>query len=239
MEDICDKKSPGEMICKMILQKFYPGKTFIKSHPDWLISEKDPDIHLELDLYNNSLKLAVEYQGWIHYKQGNKSKEHLRQIQKRDKYKRKICEKNGVILIQVPYNLNYKEPHNIYNFLRNKLKHYEKMNENLRIDDEISIKFRDITLVDEIIEEIPDESNNEFFELFPFDDDIFLAYIEKSSKPNDLMKAIDRLKKQLIEKTIEAGKLRKERDKLNNLIINNYTQLVDIFHQILINKKNE
>lgn len=232
MEDICDKKSPGEMICKMILQNFYPGKEFIKSYPKWLVSEKDPNILLELDLYNDSLKLAVEYQGWLHYKPGSRSIEYLHQIQKRDKYKRKICEKNGVVLIQVPYNLNYKEPINIYNFLKKKLKYYEKINEDLKVNDGVTIKFKEIAWVNENV-----DSSSEFYELFPFDDEIFMAYIEKSHNPNDLIKAIDRLKSQLVEKSIEVGKLRRERDKLNNLIVNNYAQLVDIFHQILVDKK--
>jgi hypothetical protein len=59
----------------------------------------------QLDIFIPSLKLAIEYQGQQHYMAvpfwgGEKS---LAKLKNRDKEKRLLCEKNNIILIEIPY----------------------------------------------------------------------------------------------------------------------------------------
>ena len=60
------KISKGEQKCKETLEKIY-GKEFLCVRPDFL---RNPETNrkLELDCYNEELKLAVEYNGIQHYK---------------------------------------------------------------------------------------------------------------------------------------------------------------------------
>lgn len=56
-----------ETVCKEILQELFPEYSFVKiRHPKM----KNPDTNraLELDLYCEELKLAIEYNGPQHYK---------------------------------------------------------------------------------------------------------------------------------------------------------------------------
>lgn len=66
---------------------------------------------MELDCYNEELRLAVEYNGKQHYvydKQrpafGMKEADFDKMV-KRDKLKKQLCEKHGVRLIVVPYTV--------------------------------------------------------------------------------------------------------------------------------------
>ena len=100
-------ESKGEKICRQTMEKIY-GLPFKNMRPKWL---KNPETNrnLELDCYNEKLKLAVEYNGQQHYKypsgfSGQTYEDFLNQ-QKRDKLKKEICEQNGVYLIVVPYNV--------------------------------------------------------------------------------------------------------------------------------------
>lgn len=98
--------SEGEKLCKRTLEYLY-NKPFITVRPDWL---KNPETgrNLELDCYNESLKLAVEYNGEQHYKWPNftnqTKQEFLKQVE-RDDLKKKLCKENGVYLIVVPYTV--------------------------------------------------------------------------------------------------------------------------------------
>lgn len=61
---------------------------------------------LEIDCYNNDLKLAVEYNGKQHYKHVtyfHKTEEEFIRQQQRDQMKREECIKLGIHLIEVPY----------------------------------------------------------------------------------------------------------------------------------------
>lgn len=76
---------------------------FKKSRPDWLKSPKGG--RLELDGYNKELKLAFEYQGEYHYIDLpiHHQQRTLKEVQKNDECKLKLCRKYGIDLIQVPY----------------------------------------------------------------------------------------------------------------------------------------
>ncbi|MGG6295839.1 hypothetical protein ACQ4M4_15735 [Leptolyngbya sp. AN02str] len=76
---------------------------FKKTRPEWLRSSKGQ--RLELDGYNEELKLAFEYQGEYHYMDVpmHHQQRSLKEVQKNDALKLKLCSKHGVDLIQVPY----------------------------------------------------------------------------------------------------------------------------------------
>ena len=72
---------------------------------------------LELDCYNDDLKMGIEYQGEQHYKyvpHFHKSKSDFQLQKYRDWVKKKLCEEENIILIEVPYDIKIKD---IYNFL--------------------------------------------------------------------------------------------------------------------------
>ena len=96
--------SKGEKACKRFIQKHF-RKSFTKIRPDFL---KDPKTkrNLEIDLYNDSLKLGIEYNGIQHYEytpRFHKGYIDFRKQQERDILKKRLCKENGVILIVVPY----------------------------------------------------------------------------------------------------------------------------------------
>ena len=94
--------SKGEIECRRVLEKIF-NKKFNKIRPDFL---KNPvtgnNFNLELDCYNEELKLAVEYQGCQHYKYTpyfHKNKESFYNQKYRDLFKRQKCVENKITLI--------------------------------------------------------------------------------------------------------------------------------------------
>jgi hypothetical protein len=97
-----------EKACK-ILEEIYKVP-FRKVRPDFLINPVT-NKRLELDCYNDTLKIALEYQGVQHYKWPNFTGQNYSQyIQQkyRDEIKRRLCKDLGIKLIEVPYYI----PHN-------------------------------------------------------------------------------------------------------------------------------
>ena len=116
------KESRGEAECRRVLQKLF-NKPFRNTRPDFL---RNPvtggNFNLELDCYDESLKLAVEYNGVQHYKYVpyfHKNKEAFRNQCYRDELKRRMCRDNRVNLIEVPNTVDVGD---IENFLTKKLK---------------------------------------------------------------------------------------------------------------------
>jgi hypothetical protein len=104
-------ESKGELECRRVLEKMF-GKSFPKIRPNMLrnpvTSSELNDNNLELDCYNDELKLAVEYNGIQHYKYipfFHKNKEAFQNQKYRDHMKRELCQKNGITLIEVPYTV--------------------------------------------------------------------------------------------------------------------------------------
>ena len=96
--------------CKRILEKQY-NKKFTKIRPEFLKNPKSGR-NLELDMYNNDLKLALEYQGAQHRVYTpyfHKSYEDFLSQVERDTYKKKKCEEEGIKLICVPDTVKYKD----------------------------------------------------------------------------------------------------------------------------------
>jgi hypothetical protein len=105
--------------CRKILESIF-GVPFPRVRPSWLVNPKTGH-NLELDCYNQSLKLALEYNGIQHYKHPNftgQSKEEFERQQERDEIKRQECQKKNIKLIEVPYNIPTAE---LETFIRSKL----------------------------------------------------------------------------------------------------------------------
>lgn len=103
--------SRGETSCKEFIE-FYFQKPFAKTRPDFLKNPVTGE-NLELDMYNEDIRLAVEYNGSQHYHynpfmHGN-SKDKFRNQQYRDILKKDMCEKHNVLLITVPYTVSEDE----------------------------------------------------------------------------------------------------------------------------------
>ena len=105
-----NKLSKGEQLCKDVIQDIYQ-LPFYCVRPKFL---KNPETgrNLELDLYNDQVKIAIEYNGIGHYKYPNpfhRTKEEFINQIRRDKFKVDMCDVNDVYLISVPYTipLNY------------------------------------------------------------------------------------------------------------------------------------
>ena len=80
--------------------------------------------NLEIDCYNEELKLGVEYDGAQHHKYipyFHKNKEAFYNQKYRDTLKEYMCKENGVILIRVPYTIKVE---NIESYLRKELSKY-------------------------------------------------------------------------------------------------------------------
>lgn len=90
----------GERICRLYFEHLFE-QPFPKSHPSWLRGRKD--YPWELDGYNESLGLAFEHQGQQHYKKAYyQSENKFDELRRRDRRKRDICRRHGVVLIAIP-----------------------------------------------------------------------------------------------------------------------------------------
>ncbi len=116
-DDICetsgmakDRKfgSKGERITCETLEKVYQVP-FPTVRPNFL---KNPETkrNLELDCYNEDLKIAAEYNGEQHYNFPNRfhktKQEFLKQI-RRDRLKAELCELRGIHLITIPWTIGH------------------------------------------------------------------------------------------------------------------------------------
>lgn len=102
------KQNKYEKLCSKVLQDFY-GVEFKSYRPDFL---KNPltGKPLELDCYNPTVQIAVEYNGIQHYVYPNwahKSRKEFESQVQRDAYKKEVCDREGVYLITVPYTVDY------------------------------------------------------------------------------------------------------------------------------------
>ena len=96
----CPKCSPNKLI----------GETLARLILEHLLQLKLPSVYikemegLQLDGYNSHKKIAFEYQGFQHYTENSHfhldEKRYYSQIE-RDKYKKQLCEKNKITLIEI------------------------------------------------------------------------------------------------------------------------------------------
>lgn len=151
LKDDTLKESKGEKECRRIMQKLFQ-KEFTRVRPDFLLN-RNTNRRLELDCYNDKLKLALEYNGAIqHYNDRD-------QIN-RDKMKKEMCKQNGVTLISVPYTVPFNELENYILYKLEKKGCLPKVNYDLPRGVETS---RDVTERDVVqkVEEPVEESKGQ------------------------------------------------------------------------------
>lgn len=104
--------SKGEVECRRVLQNIF-GKQFDKARPDFLNNPvTGGSYNLELDCYDDELKIAVEYNGRQHYEYVpffHRTKDQFTMQKYRDDMKRRICKDEGILMIEVPYTTNIKD----------------------------------------------------------------------------------------------------------------------------------
>lgn len=113
IEDKIKRKPIGgksEGLCRKVLETYF-NKSFPKARPDFL---RNPvtgnNFNLEIDCYNDELKLGLEYNGAQHYKYipyFHRSKEAFQNQAYRDELKRRMCKENGITLLEIPYTVKY------------------------------------------------------------------------------------------------------------------------------------
>ncbi len=102
------KESKGEKICKDVATKLFK-KPFIKIRPDCLRND-ETGRNMELDVYNDDLKLGIEYNGRQHYEYlpyFHKDYNTFLKQKYRDELKLKKCQENGIQVIIVPYTIKH------------------------------------------------------------------------------------------------------------------------------------
>jgi hypothetical protein len=120
----CKGRSKGEKICCKAMEYMF-NSSFNSVRPSFL---KNPETgrNLEIDCYNEELKIAVEYNGIQHYKwpnfTGQSKEDFIRQLE-RDKMKKQVCKQKGIFLITVPYTVKHED---IPSYLHNMIKKYYK-----------------------------------------------------------------------------------------------------------------
>ena len=102
--------SEGEKECRRVLEAIF-HKPFTPKRPNFM---KNPltGRNLELDCYNEELKIACEYNGRQHYeflKFYHTTPKDFYKQQENDKKTRENCIKNGIFLIEVPYTVKLKD----------------------------------------------------------------------------------------------------------------------------------
>jgi hypothetical protein len=98
-----------ELQCKLHLENIFKIP-FYKIRPNFLRNEVT-GYNLEIDLYNDDLKLGVEVQGDQHYKFTpffHRNKETFMLQRYRDEMKKEKCKKEGITLIEIPYKVGEK-----------------------------------------------------------------------------------------------------------------------------------
>lgn len=107
------EKSRGkkyENECRRIVESIFRD-SFKTVRPDFLKNPKTGK-NLELDMYNEKLKLAFEYQGAQHRVYTpffHKSYDDFLKQLERDRYKKETCKENGIDLICIPDTILYED----------------------------------------------------------------------------------------------------------------------------------
>lgn len=97
-----------ETLTRQIIQEI-TKKTFVKFKPLWLLNIQGNQ--MEIDMYNDELKLGIEYDGKQHdsLTYYSKTQDKLNHRMEDDQLKRKLCRLNGVTLICIPHTYNTRE----------------------------------------------------------------------------------------------------------------------------------
>ncbi len=128
-------KGIGERTCRLSFEKIF-GKNFNGIRPDWL--KNNIGNKMELDGYNEELKIAFEHQGRQHYSTTNVNHRYVKQSTiDNDKQKAEICKELGVKIIYIPEVFTDVKLDDLVSFIINQLE-----NKNIKYP----IKAKDIKL---------------------------------------------------------------------------------------------
>ena len=115
-------ESKGEIEARRVLAKIF-NRPFGKQRPNFLNNTvTGGSFNLELDCYDEGMKLAVEYNGRQNYDYipfFHKNKEAFYNQKYRDELKRRMCRDVGITLIEIPYTVKNQD---IENYLIRELK---------------------------------------------------------------------------------------------------------------------
>lgn len=103
-----EKQSMGETITRKCLETTF-NRPFHSVRPEWLKNPKTGKC-LEIDCFNEELKLCVEYDGEQHYKwvpRFHKQFHEFKAQQVRDAWKEGKCKELGYTFIRVPYYVSF------------------------------------------------------------------------------------------------------------------------------------
>lgn len=118
-------ESRGERECRRYMEQRF-GCVFQKTRPSFLKNPVTGE-NLELDMYNEDLRLGVEYNGRQHYRFSShfhqNSNDRFQNQQYRDLIKKQLCQEHGVTLIIVPY---WVKIHEIPEFLEKELEKHNR-----------------------------------------------------------------------------------------------------------------
>jgi hypothetical protein len=98
--------SAGEVECRRYLETVFQAP-FPKARPNFLRNPVTGN-NLEIDCFNEALKLGVEYNGRQHYAYASffhRNVDAATNQKYRDELKRRMCRENGIVLIEVPYTI--------------------------------------------------------------------------------------------------------------------------------------
>ena len=115
-------KSRSEKLTREIFERIM-GCDFSSIRPHFLKNPKT-GYNLELDGYNENLKLAFEYNGIQHYKfhkPFHKNEDDFKKRREHDEFKYKRCIEMGITLISVPYKFSCYNPDELEIFIKDQL----------------------------------------------------------------------------------------------------------------------
>lgn len=116
------KCSKGEAECRRVLENYF-NAPFLNQRPSYLINPMTGRA-LEIDCYNEKLRLGCEYHGRQHFEYTpfmHKSREAFQNQKYRDQIKINKCRKLGITLIVVPYTIPIES---IERYIIDKLKNF-------------------------------------------------------------------------------------------------------------------
>lgn len=105
----CSHKNSGKEICRIHFEYLF-AKPFPAVKPLWLKNSKGN--LMELDGYNDELKMAFEYSGKEHYQfmqQYHKSMDQLEERIENEKLKYELCRQQNITVIEVPHSIPFKK----------------------------------------------------------------------------------------------------------------------------------
>jgi hypothetical protein len=116
---VCNIGKTEKLVKEIFERKFKAN--FEKVRPSWLHSGKG---NMELDGYNENLKIAFEYQGRQHFEfvpEFHKTKREFLNLKRRDKLKKLLCKQEGIKLFIIKTVPTNSKPEKIISFINQEI----------------------------------------------------------------------------------------------------------------------